>query len=128
MFCSKLYSLFQWNFFYWRIKEICFLLLPFMLNMVNVCRCFSSSSSNQLITSVVFFDLFCFSFSHKPILILSNKIFPILFLVGFISLVVVWLTKFPLCSFKVMKQLLKLLVSILSNTSARFAYVIHFCV
>ena len=96
-----------------------------MLNMVNVCRCFLSIFSNQIITSVVFFHWLSFIFWHKPILILSNiylLILLILFLVGFINLVVGWLTKFSLWSFKVIKQSLKSLISILSNVSARSAY------
>ena len=47
---------------------------------------------------------------HKQILILSN-ILLILFLAGFINLVTGWLTKFSMWSFKVMKQLLVLLIS-----------------
>ena len=93
--------------------------------MVNVCRCFLSIFSNQLITSVVFFHSLSFCFSHKEMLILSNidlLILPVLFLAGFINLVAGWLTRFPLWSFKVIKQLLVPLISILSNISARFAH------
>ena len=93
--------------------------------MVNVCRCFLSIFSNQLVTSVVFFHSLSFSFSHQQILILSNiylLILQILFLEGFINLVVGWLTKFSLWSFKVIKQFLVPLISILLNVSAFFAY------
>ena len=93
--------------------------------MVNLCRCFLSIFSNQLITSVVFFHSLSFSFSHKQILILSNidlLILPISFLAGFISLVVRWLEKFSLWSFKVIKQLLVPLISILLTISAHFVY------
>ena len=98
-----------------------------MLNMLNVCRCFSSIFSNQLITSVVFLHLLSCRFSHKQILILSNidlVILTISFLVGFINLVVGWLAKFSLWSFKVIRQLLVPVISILSDMLARFAYVI----
>ena len=91
-----------------------------MSNMMNVCRCFSSICLNQL-----FFHSLSCSFLHKQILILSNidlLILPISFLAGFINLVVGWLTKFSLWSFKVMKQLLVPLISILSNISACVAY------
>ena len=97
--------------------------------MVNACRCFLSIFSNQLITSVVFFPLLSFKFSHIQILIISNKdllIFPSSFLAGFISLVVGWWAYFSIWSFKVITQLLKLLISIASNISACFAYFIHF--
>ena len=100
-----------------------------MSNMVNVCRCFSSIFSNQLITSVVFFHSLSFSFWHTQLLLLSNidlLLLPISFLAGFIILVVGWLTKFFLWSFKVIKQLLVPLISILSNISARFSYFIPF--
>ena len=93
--------------------------------MVNLCRCFLSIFSNQLITSVVFFHSLIFSFSHKQILILSNidlLILPISFLAGFSSLVVRWLEKFSLWSFKVIKQLLVPLISILLTISAHFVY------
>ena len=59
-----------------------------MSNVVNVCRCFSSIFSNQLITLVVFFHLLSFSFLHKHILILSDiglLILSISFLAGFIN-------------------------------------------
>ena len=98
-----------------------------MLNMVNVCRCFSSIFSNQLITSVVFLHLLSCRFSHKQILILSNidlVILTISFLVGFINLVVGWLAKFSLWSFQVIRHLLVPVISILSDMLARFAYVI----
>ena len=93
--------------------------------MVNVCKCFSSTFSNQLITSAVFFHSLSFSFSYKQMLILSNinlLILPISFLAGFIKLAVECLTKFSLWSLKVIKQLLVPLISILSNTLARFTY------
>ena len=93
--------------------------------MVNLCRCFLSIFSNQLITSVVFFHSLSFSFSHQQILILSNidlLILPISFWAGFISLVVRWLEKFSLWSFKVIKQLLVPLISILWTISAHFVY------
>ena len=82
---------------------------------------------NQLMTSVVFFHSLSFSFFHEQMLILSNVDFLILlvsFLAGFINLVVGWLTKFSLWSFKVIKQLIVPLISILSNILARFAYFI----
>ena len=78
-----------------------------MSNMVNVCRCFSSVFLNQLTKSVVFFCSLNFSFLRKQILILSDTdllIPPIEFFVGFINLVVGWLPKLSLWSFKVIKQ------------------------
>ena len=92
--------------------------------MVNVCRCFSSNFVNQLETSDVFFHSLSFSFSYKQILVLPNislLILPILFLAGFISIAVGWVKKFYLWSFKVIKQLLGPLISILSNLLARCA-------
>ena len=71
--------------------------------MVNVCKCFSSTFSNQLITSAVFFHSLSFSFSYKQMLILSNinlLILPISFLAGFIKLAVECLTKFFLVVFE----------------------------
>ena len=49
-------------------------------------------------------------------------ILPTLFSAGFGDLIVGWLTEFSLWSLKVIKQVLALLISILSNISARFAY------
>ena len=73
----------------------------------------------------MFFHSLSFRFSQKQMLILSNidlLILPTAFLAGFINLVVGRLTKFSLWSFKIIKQLLVPLISILSNISARFAY------
>ena len=96
-----------------------------MSNVVIVCTCFSSIFSNELITSVVFFQSLSFNFSRNQMLILSNtvlQILPISFFAGFNNLVVGWFTKLSLWSFKVKKQVLVPLISILSNISARFAY------
>ena len=120
MFRSKLYTFFNKVSFTDGQKS-------FVSNMMNVCRCFSSIFSNQLITSVVFFYSLSFSFSHKQMLILSNidlLIPPTSLLAGFVNLIVEWLTKFSFWSFKVIKQLLVPLVSTLSNISAPLAYFI----
>ena len=100
-----------------------------MSNVVIVCTCFSSIFSNELITSVVFFQSLSFNFSRNQMLILSNtvlQILPISFFAGFNNLVVGWFTKLSLWSFKVKKQVLVPLISILSNISARFAYFVPY--
>ena len=73
----------------------------------------------------MFFHSLIFRFSHKQMFILSNidlLILPTLFSAGFINLIVGWLTKFSVWSSKVIKQILALLIFILSNISTRLAY------
>lgn len=73
-----------------------------MPNRDNVCKCFSSIFSNQLITSIVLLDSCNFTLLHEQILILSDIDLLILLtslLPENISVVVGWLTKFYMRSF-----------------------------
>ena len=88
--------LFLLIFFYWQVK--------FFYDEYGERDYFSSILSNQLTTPIVLLHSLSYSFSHKLVLVLNNINF--LFLVGFSILVLEWLTKLFLWSFKVIKQLL----------------------
>ena len=96
-----------------------------MSNVVILCTCFSSIFSNELITSVVFFQSLSFNFSRNQMLILCNtvlQILPISFFAEFNNLVVGWFTKLSLWSFKVKKQVL------VPNNFYSIKHISSFCV
>ena len=96
-----------------------------MLNMVkvlmvsNMILVFLVNFLELIKISVAFFHSFSFSVSHNQTLIFSNINLLILYDFVFNG---ISLTKFSLWSFKVIKQLLLPLISILSSISARFPY------